>query len=90
VDAHSLSPSLSLSLYFACRCVVGFSANCTVGVRSNGGCCTCCFSGEGLFSTTLQGPGRVILQSMPLEKIRALFPQAKLMTGTTTKGAAEA
>jgi hypothetical protein len=28
-----------------------------------------------LFNTTLKGPGRIILCSMPLEKLRALFPR---------------
>jgi uncharacterized protein (AIM24 family) len=71
-------------------CVVGFSTKVSQGVRSNGGCCVCCFSGEGFFSTTLEGPGKVILQSMPLDKIRALFPAANTMSGTDMSNAAEA
>jgi hypothetical protein len=71
-------------------CVVGFSKNVTLGVRSNGGCCVCCFSGEGLFSTTLEGPGKVMLQSMPIDKIRALFPQPNLKNGTDTSSAGNA
>ena len=71
-------------------CVVGFSTKVSPGVRSNGGCCVCCFSGEGLFSTTLEGPGKVILQSMPIDKIRALFPVANSMGGTDVSAAGEA
>ena len=71
-------------------CVVGFSEKVTLNVRSNGGCCTCCFSGEGLFSTTLEGPGKVILQSMPIDKIRAMFPAARMKNGTNTSEAGRA
>jgi uncharacterized protein (AIM24 family) len=71
-------------------CVVGFSKNITLSVRSNGGCCVCCFSGEGLFSTTLEGPGKVMLQSMPIDKIRALFPAANLQNGTDMSKAGDA
>jgi len=71
-------------------CVVGFSEKVKVGVRSNGGCCVCCCSGEGFFSTTLEGPGKVILQSMPIDKIRALFPAANLRSGTDVSAAANA
>jgi uncharacterized protein (AIM24 family) len=57
------------------NCVVAVSDNVTVDVQRTGGCCTCLCSGEGLFNTTLKGPGRIILCSMPLEKLRALFPR---------------
>ena len=71
-------------------CVVGFSEKVTLSVRHNGGCCTCCFSGEGFFSTTLEGPGKVMLQSMPIDKIRALFPAANVMGGTDASAAGDA
>lgn len=53
--------------------VVAVSDRVTVDVVRTGGCCTCACSGEGLFNTSLKGPGRVILCSMPIEKLRALF-----------------
>ena len=34
----------------------------------------CCFGGEGIFNTELTGPGTVWLESMSIEKLRALFP----------------
>ena len=34
----------------------------TLGITSNGRLCTCLFGGEGCFSTTLTGPGRVYTQ----------------------------
>jgi len=36
--------------------------------RTAGGCCTCCCGGEGMFNTTLTGPGRVYIQSYSREK----------------------
>jgi uncharacterized protein (AIM24 family) len=41
-----------------------------------GGIKTAIFGGEGLFLATMTGPGRVIVQSMTLEKLRReLMPQ---------------
>lgn len=37
--------------------VVGFEDTAGLGCRFNGKFCTCCFGGEGCFSTTLTGPG---------------------------------
>lgn len=68
------------------NCVVAVSDRVTVDVQRTGGCCTCLCSGEGLFNTTLKGPGRIILCSMPLEKLRALFPRPD---PPRKKGAAE-
>jgi uncharacterized protein (AIM24 family) len=48
--------------------VVGFQETVKLGVRTAGGCCTCCCGGEGMFNTTLEGPGMVIIQSMSFEK----------------------
>jgi uncharacterized protein (AIM24 family) len=31
--------------------------------------------GYRLFNTTLQGPGQIWISSMPMEKLRKLFPQ---------------
>ncbi len=51
-------------------CVVGFDASVTYDVQLAGGIKTMIFGGEGLFLATLTGPGRVIVQSMTLEKLR--------------------
>lgn len=53
--------------------VVAFENSVTYDVRRVGGCLMCCCGGEGLFNTVLRGPGMVIIQSMPIEKMaRAL------------------
>ena len=44
-------------------------------IQTIGGVKTALFGGEGLFVTTLQGPGKVILQSMTLPQLaNALVP----------------
>lgn len=47
----------------------------TVDVKMTGGCSVMCCGGEGLFNTELVGPGEVWLSSMPIEKLRRLFPR---------------
>ena len=43
--------------------------------RSSGSCSSMLCGGEGFFNTALKGPGLVILCSLPINKLRALFPQ---------------
>lgn len=55
--------------------VVAWADSVDMGLRAAGGCCMCCFGGEGLFNTTMTGPGTVIMQSMSFERyVRALVP----------------
>jgi uncharacterized protein (TIGR00266 family) len=51
-------------------CVVGFDESVQYDIQMAGGIKTAIFGGEGLFLATLTGPGRVIVQSMTLEKMR--------------------
>lgn len=51
-------------------CVVGFEGSVSYDIQFVGGIKTAIFGGEGLFLTTLTGPGKVIVQSMTLEKMR--------------------
>jgi uncharacterized protein (TIGR00266 family) len=55
--------------------VVGFSDHVDYDIALAGGITTALFGGEGLFVTTLTGPGKVVLQSMDLARIAAtIFP----------------
>ena len=55
--------------------VVGFEDTVQYDITLAGGITTALFGGEGLFLTTLTGPGKVILQSIDLAKIAvALIP----------------
>jgi uncharacterized protein (AIM24 family) len=51
-------------------CIVGFDESVSYDIQLAGGIKTALFGGEGLFLATLTGPGRVIVQSMTLEKLR--------------------
>ncbi|MBM3787099.1 MAG: AIM24 family protein, partial [Acidobacteria bacterium] len=51
-------------------CVVGFDESVSYDIQFVGGIKTAIFGGEGLFLATLTGPGRVIVQSMTLSKMR--------------------
>ncbi|MBL8292044.1 MAG: TIGR00266 family protein [Bryobacterales bacterium] len=51
-------------------CVVGFDESVNYDIQFVGGIKTAIFGGEGLFLATLTGPGKVIVQSMTLEKLR--------------------
>ena len=51
-------------------CIVGFDESVNYDIQFVGGIKTAIFGGEGLFLATLTGPGRVIVQSMTLEKMR--------------------
>jgi uncharacterized protein (TIGR00266 family) len=51
-------------------CIVAFDESVAYDIEYVGGIKTAMFGGEGLFLTTMTGPGRVIVQSMTLEKMR--------------------
>ena len=51
-------------------CVVAFDESVHYDVQFAGGISTSIFGGEGLFLATLQGPGKAILQTMTLSKLR--------------------
>jgi uncharacterized protein (TIGR00266 family) len=51
-------------------CIVAFDESVAYDIQMVGGIKTALFGGEGLFLATLTGPGRVIVQSMTLEKMR--------------------
>jgi uncharacterized protein (TIGR00266 family) len=51
-------------------CIVAFDDGVDYDIQFIGGIKTAMFGGEGFFLATLTGPGRVIIQSMTLEKMR--------------------
>jgi uncharacterized protein (TIGR00266 family) len=59
-------------------CIVAFDEGVDYNIEFVGGIRTAIFGGEGLFLATLTGPGRVLLQSMTLQKMRReLAPDRK-------------
>ncbi len=51
-------------------CIVGFEETVAYDIQFVGGIKKAIFGGEGLFLATLTGPGKLIIQSMTLEKLR--------------------
>jgi uncharacterized protein (TIGR00266 family) len=51
-------------------CIVAFDESVDYDIQLAGGIKTALFGGEGLFLATLRGPGRVVIQSMTLNKLR--------------------
>lgn len=60
-------------------CLVGFSAGCDYDITFQRGIKNMLFGGEGLFITTVTGPGKVIVQSQPIADLalalHALVPR---------------
>jgi uncharacterized protein (TIGR00266 family) len=65
-------------------CIVAFDEGVDYDIQFVGGIKTAIFGGEGLFLATLTGPGRVIVQSMTLEKLRR--EMAPMQTGGDERG----
>jgi uncharacterized protein (AIM24 family) len=64
--------------------VVGWDSSVAYDIQSAGGIKTSLFGGEGLFLTTLTGPGKIILQSMTLANLAgALRPFLPAQGGTS-------
>jgi len=57
------------------KSVVAYEESVELGITPNGQLCTCLFGGEGCFSTTLTGPGRVYMQSYGFSKFAAAVQQ---------------
>jgi uncharacterized protein (TIGR00266 family) len=51
-------------------CIVAFDETVDYDIQLAGGIKTAIFGGEGIFLATLTGPGRVVVQSMTLQKMR--------------------
>ncbi|MEO7652266.1 MAG: TIGR00266 family protein [Bryobacteraceae bacterium] len=65
-------------------CIVAFDESVAYDIQLAGGIKTAIFGGEGLFLATLTGPGRVIIQTMTLEKLRRELVPAR--TGGDERG----
>lgn len=58
-------------------CIVAFDESVSYDIEMVGGIKSAIFGGEGLFLATLTGPGRIIIQSMTLEKMRRELAPAR-------------
>ncbi len=62
-------------------CIVGFTASVHYDIQFVGGIKNTIFGGEGLFFATLQGPGTVWIQTLPISRLAGRI----LQYGTTTR-----
>ena len=69
-DFVEFSLNMGETLQVNTGCIVAFDESVSYDIQMVGGIKTAIFGGEGLFLATLTGPGRVIVQSMTLEKLR--------------------
>ncbi len=78
---HHIELAAGESLRVDTGCLVALQQSVNYDIQFVGGIKTALFGGEGIFFATLQGPGRVWLQSLPLsrmaDRIYAAAPQSK-------------
>ena len=78
---HHLELGVGETLRVDTGCLVALQPSVNYDIQFVGGIKTALFGGEGIFFATLQGPGRVWLQSLPLsrmaDRIYAAAPQSK-------------
>jgi len=67
-------------------CLVALQPSVNYDIQFVGGIKTALFGGEGIFFATLQGPGRVWLQSLPLSRMADRIYAAAPQTGGSRKG----
>jgi uncharacterized protein (TIGR00266 family) len=67
-------------------CLVALTPSVNYDIQFVGGIKTALFGGEGIFFATLQGPGRVWLQSLPLSRMADRIYAAAPQTGGWRKG----
>jgi uncharacterized protein (TIGR00266 family) len=67
-------------------CIVAFEESVDYDIEYVGGIKRAIFGGEGLFLATLTGPGKVIVQSMTLEKMRRQFTSPNVTGGDERHG----
>lgn len=66
--------------------IVCFESSVTVDIQWVGNVTTVCCGGEGLFNTTLTGPGKIWMQSLSIDKMRKLFPPKVVKSGGSGSG----
>jgi uncharacterized protein (TIGR00266 family) len=67
-------------------CIVAFQPSVEYDIQMVGGIKSALFGGEGLFFATLQGPGKVWLQSLPLSRLAGRIYAAAPQTGGRGRG----
>lgn len=77
IDGHAVEYELAAgqSMIVDTGYLAAMSATCTMDIQTNKGIKNVLFGGEGLFNTVITGPGKIVLQTMPIYGVaRALIP----------------
>ncbi|WP_040212549.1 TIGR00266 family protein [Clostridium polynesiense] len=83
IDGHAVEYTLAPgeSMIVDTGYLAAMSETCTMEVVTVPGIKNMLFGGEGLFNTVVKGPGRIILQTLPISSVagslRPFFPSAK-------------
>jgi uncharacterized protein (AIM24 family) len=83
IDGHAAEYQLAAgqSMIVDTGYLAAMDASCTMEVVTTAGIKNALFGGEGFFNTVVKGPGRIILQTMPIYKVagalRPYFPSGK-------------
>jgi uncharacterized protein (TIGR00266 family) len=83
---HHLELAAGETLRVDTGCLVALQPSVNYDIQFVGGIKTALFGGEGIFFATLQGPGRVWLQSLPLSRMADRIYAAAPQTGGSRKG----
>ncbi len=79
--AHEIDLAAGQSIVVDTGYLAAMSASCSMEIVTVPGVKNMLFGGEGIFNTVVKGPGRVILQTMPISAVagtlRPYFPSAK-------------
>lgn len=83
IDGHAVEYDLAVgqSMVIDTGYLAAMSETCTLEIVTVPGVKNMLFGGEGVFNTVVKGPGKLILQTMPISamagSLRAFFPSAK-------------
>ena len=81
IDGHACEYELAQgqSMLINTGYLAGMSASCSMDVQAIQGAKNVLFGGQGIFHTVVQGPGKVVLQSMPITNLaKTLTPYIQL------------
>jgi len=68
--------------------ILAYDETVQIGLSLNGRLCTCCCGGEGIFSTTLTGPGQIWMQSSNFQKFTDAVQQTVVEDDKMDRGGA--
>jgi len=83
IDGHAVEYDLKAGqqIVIDTGYLAAMSESCTMEIKAVPGVKNMLFGGEGIFNTVITGPGRIILQTMPISNvaasIRPFMPSAK-------------